>query len=188
MLRSIAEGYHIYRDDSGFAYNVLLGRKDRVKKNGSCNRGVLRVGPPLLLPLYIYCLPHCCHMRVRIRCPHAQCIQLYESDSEAEPKTYGSFLVTSAPGGRSFTDVVAPQGCSLILALAHFKRYFQLKTGLDWDRRDCDQTQQEEEQRTEWTPWKYMAFEPEPMPDKEKPERPEGKDIALDSSHDKTEW
>ena len=71
--------------------------------------------------------------RAPIRRPQAQRLQLYES--HATPKLYACFEKYSKPGANSTASVLAPIGSSFEVAFDHFKKFFKLKTGKDWDDR-----------------------------------------------------
>ena len=130
----------------------MLGRKDKVEKRGSGIRGTLRVGHPLPVPLYIYRSYR--RTRVPLRRPYAQCLQLYESATE--PKTYASYMTSSAAKGNSFTEVVAPRPSSEIVALDLFKKYFRVKTGVEWEERDSDTNKQPSS--LGGAPWHYLGL------------------------------
>lgn len=69
-----------------------------------------------------------CHCR-----PRAQRLQLYESN--ATPKLYACFEKHSKPGESPTARILAPIGSSFEVAFDHFKEFFKLKTGRDWDDR-----------------------------------------------------
>ena len=71
--------------------------------------------------------------RAPVRRPHAQRLQIYES--HASPKLYACFEKYSKPGANSTASILAPIGSSFELAFDHFRKFFKLKTGKDWDDR-----------------------------------------------------
>ena len=71
--------------------------------------------------------------RAHVRRPNAQRLQLYESHET--PKLYACFEKYSAPGDTPSASVLAPIGSSFDVAFDHFKKFFKLKTGKEWDDR-----------------------------------------------------
>ncbi|RMJ26379.1 brct domain protein [Aspergillus sp. HF37] len=64
--------------------------------------------------------------------PHAQQLQVYESNSE--PRVYAAYVKYSRVG-KAATHLLAPLGSSLDLAMKAFKQFFLLRTGREWDQR-----------------------------------------------------
>ena len=82
-----------------------------------------------IFPSYPPSLP----TRVPLGRPYAQRLQLYES--HAVPRYYACFEKHSAPGKTSESHILAPVGSSFNVAFDHFKNFFKLKTGIEWDQR-----------------------------------------------------
>lgn len=64
--------------------------------------------------------------------PHAQLLQVYESNGE--PRVYAAYVKYSRVG-KATTHLLAPLGSSLDLAMKSFKEFFRLRTGRGWDQR-----------------------------------------------------
>lgn len=131
-----------------------------VEKNGNGIRGQLRVGSAPPATLYIYRSPGRCS-RVPLARPRAQCLQLYESTTQ--PKTYACYLTSSAPNKGSYTQAIAPEPSSHIVALDLFKKFFRVKTGVAWEKRDCD-VGEDEGLEPERIIWRYLAPAETPVP------------------------
>ena len=129
------DGYHIYRDSTGFSYDIALARSDLTSNTHT--RYFLKVSSfpysmNLSTPLYPYILPR--HSRVPLPAPRAQCLQLYES--HIAPSKYACFSSYSSPTAGTATHVLAPLGSSFALAIAQFMDFFKLKTKLEWKERN----------------------------------------------------
>lgn len=74
-------------------------------------------------------------VRVPIYNPFAQRIQVYETNKE--PHTYTTFVKYTCVGVAS-KGMLAPKGSSLEQALFAFKKFFRVKTGVEWKNRFDD--------------------------------------------------
>lgn len=81
--------------------------------------------------------------------PYAQQLQLYESN--AEPHIYATYIKYSRVG-RSAADLLAPPGSSFEFAMTAFKRFFKIKTGMEWEKKDGWQATGAEEGRGRKSP------------------------------------
>ncbi|MCJ1398129.1 hypothetical protein MMC11_001326 [Xylographa trunciseda] len=129
------DGYHIYRDSTGFSYDITLARSDLTTNTNA--RYFLKVSSfpytiNLFTPLYPYTLPR--RPRVPLPAPRTQCLQLYES--HVSPSTYACFSSYSSPTAGTATHVLAPLGSSFPLAMEQFMQFFKLKTKLEWKERN----------------------------------------------------
>ncbi|MCJ1432784.1 hypothetical protein MMC27_002141 [Xylographa pallens] len=129
------DGYHIYRDRTGFSYDITLARSDLTTNTNA--RYFLKVSSfpysmNLSTPLYPYILPR--HSRVPLPAPRTQCLQLYES--HISPSKYACFSSYSSPTAGTATHVLAPLGSSFSLAIGQFMHFFKLKTKLEWKERN----------------------------------------------------
>lgn len=80
-------------------------------------------------------LPHHRFIRVPVYRPHAQQLQLYESN--AEPHVYATYIKYSRVG-TSASDLLAPPGSTFEFAMSVFKKFFKIKTGTRWEERMND--------------------------------------------------
>lgn len=130
------DGYHIYRDATGFAYDITLARSDLTVNTNE--RYALKVSSfphdevHIFTPLYPYFLPH--RSRVPLPAPRTQCVQLYES--HISPSKFACFTNYSSPTAGTACHVLAPVGSSFQLAVDHFMQFFKLKTKLEWKERN----------------------------------------------------
>lgn len=126
-------GYHLYVDRStGSSYSATLVRHTLIKNRSRKETFVARVSVP---DAFITQRPLDSHLvRVHIYNPFAQRIQVYETNKE--PHTYTTFVKYTRVGVAS-KDMLAPKGSSLEQALFAFKKFFRVKTGVEWkDRYD----------------------------------------------------
>ncbi|MCJ1389867.1 hypothetical protein MMC18_002724 [Xylographa bjoerkii] len=129
------DGYHIYRDSTGFGYDITLARSDLTTNTNA--RYFLKVSSfpytiNLFTPLYPYTLPR--RSRVPLPAPRTQCLQLYES--HVSPSKYACFSSYSSPTAGTATHVLAPLGSTFTLAMGQFTQFFKLKTKLEWKERN----------------------------------------------------
>ncbi|MCJ1386901.1 hypothetical protein MMC17_010029 [Xylographa soralifera] len=129
------DGYHIYRDSTGFSYDITLARSDLTTNTNA--RYFLKVScfpysMNLSTPLYPYTLPR--RSRVPLPAPRTQCVQLYES--HISPSKYACFSSYSSPTAGIATHVLAPLGSSFSVAMDQFMHFFKLKTKLEWKERN----------------------------------------------------
>ena len=140
LTKTLPGGYSIYHDHTNYAYDITLVRVNLLANTNE--RHVLKVctaSPHLRQALDVFAspvfpsvpLPY--RLRVRSRCPWAQRLQLYESN--ATPRLYACFEKHSKPGDGPAANILAPIGSSFDVALDHFKKFFRLKTGKEWDDR-----------------------------------------------------
>lgn len=132
--------YHIYLDETTYKYDVTLARVDLLtNKNERYMLKVCEPFPRLHHPNSIFSTPTFASIplpfrpRAHIRRPNAQRLQLYES--HGTPKLYACFEKYSAPGATTIASVLAPIGSSFDVAFDHFKKFFVLKTGMEWEDR-----------------------------------------------------
>lgn len=138
MLIKSPDSYHIYRDVTGYAYDIDLIRSDLLEKSRGSYK--LRVGH-LSCPLFAAYSP-CCSMRLDR--PHAQCLQLFESDKE--PRLYTCYVTYSDPKCGASTRVLAPKPSSYYLAMSMFEQFYKQKTGKDWKNKEGDESVAEDPQ------------------------------------------
>ncbi|MCJ1472638.1 hypothetical protein MMC13_001287 [Lambiella insularis] len=130
------DGYHIYRDSTGFAYDITLVRSDLAVNINE--RYSLKVSSSpynsihIFTPLYPYFLPR--RTRVPLSAPRTQCLQLYES--HAPPMKYACFTNYSSPLAGTACHILAPAGSGFLLAFGQFMQFFKLKTKLEWNERN----------------------------------------------------
>lgn len=127
-------GYHLYVDKStGSSYSATLVRHTLVKNRSRKETFLARVSGP---ETFITQRPVNSHLvRVPIYNPFAQRIQVYET--KKEPHTYTTFVKYTRVGVAS-KDILAPKGSSLEQALFAFKKFFRVKTGVEWEDRYDD--------------------------------------------------
>lgn len=127
-------GYHLYIDKStGVSYSATLVRHTLVKSRSRKETFHARVSGPDTFITQRPLDPHL--VRVPIYNPFAQRIQIYETNKE--PHTYTTFVKYTRVGVAS-KDMLAPKGSSLEQALFAFKKFFQVKTGVEWKDRFDD--------------------------------------------------
>ena len=119
------EGYSIFQDSTGFAYDIILTRTDEVLEKDE--KYTLKVGVPILPYVRIN------RTRVPLPRPLAQRLQLYATGEE--PRVHACYMTYSAPIYGSKTETVAPLASTFSTAVGAFKRMFRLKTQKDWDAR-----------------------------------------------------
>ncbi|KAI4164407.1 MAG: hypothetical protein LQ342_002054 [Letrouitia transgressa] len=128
--------YHIYTDSTLFPYSVTLVRAN-IATNKS-ERYVLKVCPPGSI------FPITPNPRARTRlvdCP-AQTLQLCESNDT--PKAYTAYVNYHTPGCPIITHILAPLGSGWDTAFGAFKKFFKVKTSIEWDRRLLERGKMEE--------------------------------------------
>lgn len=127
-------GYHLYIDEStGASYSATLVRHTLVKNRSRKETFLARVSGPDTFITQRPLNPHL--VRVPIYNPFAQRIQVYETNKE--PHTYTTFVKYTRVGVAS-KDMLAPKGSSLEQALFAFKKFFHVKTGVEWKDRFDD--------------------------------------------------
>lgn len=121
-------GYHIYRDETDFDYEVKLARADvTTNKN---ERYILKV---CASPNICFHLSPPYPVLVVVR-SHTQGWQLYESHTE--PHMYATYVRYSSASGRKVgSDIRAPVGSTFEEALVAFKKFFKTKTCRTWEQR-----------------------------------------------------
>ena len=123
------EACNVYRDSTGFEYDIIMARIDQVNKK--TERYVLKVGNALVLvwpykPIY--------GTPVLLRNAPAQRMQLYETCT-ASSYAYACHMTYSSPIGLIATEVLAPSGSKFEFAMGQFKAIFLLKTKIAWEER-----------------------------------------------------
>lgn len=138
-----SDGHHIYRDPTGFAYDITLCRANLLSNQNEAYqlKVCLPPHPPrsvISTPIYPLLLPLSGSSTepVRPRCavinPRAQRLQLYET--HAVPKSFACFVKYSGPN-RTETQVLAPVASSFETAYNAFKKFFALRTRKEWRMR-----------------------------------------------------
>jgi WGR domain len=126
-------GYHLYVDEAtGLSYAATLARSSLVNNRSRKESFYTGVSEPNIYTVQPLPNPHL--IRVPICNPIAQHLQVYESNEM--PHTYTTF-VKYTRAGQSSKDMLAPKG-SLDSALFVFKKFFHMKTGLEWKDRFND--------------------------------------------------
>ena len=130
LLIITIDGYHIYRDSTGFNYDITLARADLTSNKNE--RYYLKVSPfrPFPTPVFPSFSPH--GARAFIVRPRLQRLQLYETHTA--PNLYATYVKYSSPG-RSATHVLCPTGSSFEMALGNFKAFFKIKSRKTWEQR-----------------------------------------------------
>lgn len=127
-------GYHLYVDEStGVSYSATLVRHTLVNNRFRKETFLARVSGPDTFITQRPLNPHL--VRVPVYNPFAQRVQVYETNKE--PHTYTTFVKYTRVGVAS-KDMLAPKGSSLASALFAFKKFFQVKTGVEWKDRFDD--------------------------------------------------
>ena len=124
----LIDGYHIYRDSTGFEYNLTLARADLTYNINE--RYYIKVGslPQPVFPSYY---PR--RTQVPLERHPTQCLQIYET--HVEPHKYACFVTYSSPRSPYIKEQLAPTGSSFELAYANFRDFFKLKTKMAWEDR-----------------------------------------------------
>lgn len=127
-------GYHLYVDEStGATFSATLVRHTLIKNRSRKEKFLARVSG---LDNFIAQRPLNPHLlRVPVYNPFAQRIQVYETNKE--PHIYTTFVKYTRVGISS-KDMLAPRGSTLDIALFAFKKFFRVKTGVEWKDRFDD--------------------------------------------------
>lgn len=128
--KSPSDGYHIYRDSTGFSYDITLARADLTTNQNE--RYYLKVSlfRPIPTPVFPSFLPQ--GARAFIVRPRLQRLQLYETHTA--PNMYATYVKYSSPG-KSATHVLCPTGSTFEMALSNFQAFFKIKTRKAWEQR-----------------------------------------------------
>lgn len=127
-------GYHPYIDKTtGVSYSATLVRHTLIKNRSRKETFLARVSGPDTFIAQRPLNPHL--VRVPIYNPISQRIQVYETNKE--PHTYTTFVKYTRVGVAT-KDMLAPRGSSLEQALFAFKKFFRVKTGVEWKDRFDD--------------------------------------------------
>ena len=124
------DGYHIYRDSTGFSYDITLARADLTSNKNE--RYYLKVSPFRHFPTPVFPSFTPPGARAFIVRPRLQRLQLYETHTA--PNLYATYVKYSSPG-KSATHVLCPTGSTFEMALSNFQAFFKIKTRKAWDQR-----------------------------------------------------
>ncbi|MCJ1334830.1 hypothetical protein MMC09_000095 [Bachmanniomyces sp. S44760] len=132
IKRMGTEGYHVYYDHTGFNYDVILVRADlTTNQNERCS---LKVGLPHSTRTFPYRSPR--RPRVPLGRPRTQRLQMFQN--HVAPLSYACHVNYSSPTKGNASQILAPVGSSFETTISSFKKFFELKTGIEWDHRDLD--------------------------------------------------
>ena len=123
------DGYHVYRDSTGFSYDLALARADLTTNQNE--RYSLKVGSLFPTPIFPTYSP--CKFRVPPSRSRTQRLQLYESHTA--PFIYACYVVYSSASSGGASEILAPLNSSFEVAMSTFTKFFKLKTKKDWDER-----------------------------------------------------
>ena len=124
----LIDGYHLYRDSTGFEYSLTLARADLTRNINE--RYYIKVGH-MLQPVFPSYYPR--KTRVPLERHPTQCLQIYETHDE--PHKYACYVTYSSPRSPYIKEQLAPPGSSFELAYANFRDFFKLKTKRAWEDR-----------------------------------------------------
>ena len=158
------DGYHLYVDETHFAYSINLIRSDIHDNRLEQHRLKVRHAPaftsftsffnktPCPLPLYYFATPHPFssyptisatlppHLRpenqqLRVRIPDPWAQCLQLYQSDRDPHVYAAISNRLERNGKVRYETVAPKGSTFALAKDAFKLFFKLRTGVEWESR-----------------------------------------------------
>ncbi len=127
--------YHIYRDFTGFAYNIILVRPDVLRN--SMERCILKVSLPTVQSR-LHTAPAFRHIYpspfINLN-PNIQLTNLQLCSTLETPKGYTSLMIHHVPGKDPETVHLTNKRCDWFTALAAFEKAFKDSTKVDWDDR-----------------------------------------------------
>ena len=116
----IAENHHIYKDETGFPYDVMLTKIDT--RNNKNERVAITVSQ---FPGEISSASAAEELKIRV--------QLYESN--AQPHTYSTNVNFRGTGRKPVNNIMVSIGSPFPPAFRTFKTVFREKSGVEWDNR-----------------------------------------------------
>ncbi|KAL8708650.1 MAG: hypothetical protein Q9220_006475 [cf. Caloplaca sp. 1 TL-2023] len=124
-----SDRYHIYRDSTAFAYDIILVRIN-IEQNKS-ERYVLRVSLPISYSYFPFppLIPHTPKQSVADALPTQLCT------THDTPKYYATLLIYQTPGFPVHKSILAPIGSDWEKAFLAFMKAFKAKTKLEWEER-----------------------------------------------------